>query len=55
LLILKQKMLDGGMLTEEQYQKMDDQVKERCDRAVEFAERSEEPPPGALYEDMYAE
>ena len=55
LLILKQKMLDGGMLTEEQYKKMDDHVKERCDRAVEFAERSEEPPPEALYEDVYAE
>jgi pyruvate dehydrogenase E1 component alpha subunit len=55
ILILKQKLLDDGALKEEQYKKMDDEIKKRCDESVKFAESSEEPPLSALYEDVYAE
>jgi pyruvate dehydrogenase E1 component alpha subunit len=54
ILILKNRMIEGKMLTDEQYKKIDARCKERCDESVTFAEAGEEPTLDALYEDVYA-
>jgi pyruvate dehydrogenase E1 component alpha subunit len=54
LLIMKSRMEESGILTEEQYAAMDAQCKAVCDEAVKFAEESAEPGPEALYQDVFA-
>ncbi len=53
--LLKATMLKNSILTEEQYKKIDDEAKDTCGKAVEFAEKSEEPPLEALYENVLVE
>ncbi|TVR73014.1 MAG: pyruvate dehydrogenase (acetyl-transferring) E1 component subunit alpha [Spirochaetaceae bacterium] len=51
---LKSRMIDAGVLSEEQYRKLDDEVKEEVQAAVDFAEKSEEPALHTMYEDILA-
>jgi pyruvate dehydrogenase E1 component alpha subunit len=54
ILILRKRMTEGKMLSDEQHEKIDTQCKKRCDEAVTFSEKSEEPALESLYEDVYA-
>lgn len=54
ILILKSRMMDWGMLTEEEYQSMDKDIKQICEASVKFAEESPEPALEELYKDVYA-
>ncbi len=51
---LKSRMMDAGLITEEQYKKLDDEVKDEVQAAVDFAEKSEEPALHTIYEDILA-
>jgi pyruvate dehydrogenase E1 component alpha subunit len=51
---LKARMMEADLLTEEQYRKLDDEVKEEVQAAVDFAEKSEEPALHTMYEDILA-
>jgi pyruvate dehydrogenase E1 component alpha subunit len=52
ILILKKRMIDGGMLTEEGYGAIDARCRSICEDAVKFSEESPEPPIEQLYEDV---
>lgn len=53
ILVLKARMLDEGHLTEEEFKKIDDEMKQMAQASVDFAESSEEPPLESMYEDIY--
>lgn len=53
LLLYKEDLLEGKVLKEEDFKKMDDKVKKVVAEAVEFSEKSPEPPLDSLYEDIY--
>lgn len=52
--ILKLKMIQQGVLSEEEYLELDRSAKILCDDAVRFAEESPEPSEKALYQDVVA-
>jgi pyruvate dehydrogenase E1 component alpha subunit len=52
--ILRKKMADAGLLTDEEFKELDNKCKEIVNESVRFAEESEEPPLEAIYEDIYA-
>ena len=52
ILILKTRLAEAGVLTEEEYQALDKKIKGVVQEAVTFAEESDEPPLSALYEDI---
>ncbi len=54
ILLLKARMVSAKLLDEDAFTEMDTDVKARVQDAVEFAEKSDEPPLGSLYEDIYA-
>ncbi len=54
ILILKNAMVEENMLDEDEYRKIDDDIKSVCRNAVDFAEESPEPDPSALYDDILA-
>ncbi|MEW6534170.1 MAG: pyruvate dehydrogenase (acetyl-transferring) E1 component subunit alpha [Candidatus Auribacterota bacterium] len=54
ILILKNRLLDAGLLSEDEYKEMDNECKTISKQSVAFAEQSEEPPIESLYEDIYA-
>jgi len=54
ILILKSRLLDAGLMTEEEFQQMDRRCKAVCQEAVDFAEKSDEPALKTLYEDVLA-
>jgi pyruvate dehydrogenase E1 component alpha subunit len=54
VLILKDMMMPGGLLTGDEFKAMDGECLETASRAAEFAERSPEPAPEALYQDIWA-
>ncbi|MGQ9616042.1 MAG: pyruvate dehydrogenase (acetyl-transferring) E1 component subunit alpha [Spirochaetota bacterium] len=54
ILILRSRMFEEGLITDEEYRKMDEECRAICDEAVRFAESSPEPPSEALYEDVFA-
>jgi pyruvate dehydrogenase E1 component alpha subunit len=54
ILILKSDLLDAGMLTEKEFEKMDKDAKQAAQDAVDFAESSPEPSVNSIYEDIYA-
>ena len=55
ILILKEKLLQEGILTEKEYEKYDSQIQAIVDEAVDFAEKSEEPALHTMYEDILVE
>lgn len=54
VLLLKVRMVRDGHITEEEFLEMDAGIKKKCELAVEFAEKSKEPPLENLYKDVYA-
>lgn len=54
LLAFKEKLIQEKILKEEDFSKMEEAVKKEVEGAVEFAEKSPEPPLDTLYEDVYA-
>ena len=55
ILILKKQMIDNKILTEDQYKKLDDEMKKASDAAASFADESEEPSLDTLHQDVFAE
>ncbi len=51
--LLKSAMKDAGMITDEDYQNLDKQIKQTVQEAVDFAENSDEPAIETIYEDVY--
>ena len=51
---LKSEMVEAGLLSEDDFKIMDKELKAECEEAVEFAEKSPEPPLQSMYEDIYA-
>ena len=52
IVLLRVKMQEKGELTEEALKKLDDEIKAEVQDAIDFAEKSPEPPPEALFEDV---
>ena len=52
IVLLRMHMEKKGELNEEQLHKLDEEIKAEVQDAVDFAEKSPEPPPEALYEDV---
>jgi pyruvate dehydrogenase E1 component alpha subunit len=55
IISLKDEMIEAKMISEEEYKAMDDEVKAEVNEAIDFAEKSPEPPMHTMYEDIYAE
>lgn len=53
ILILKAVMSDAGMIDDEEYKQLDDEIKMIVQEAVDFAESSDEPELATMYEDIY--
>jgi pyruvate dehydrogenase E1 component alpha subunit len=54
ILLLKSRMEEAKLITEEQYKTLDNELKEIVMQAVEFAESSPEPSLDEIYTDIYA-
>jgi pyruvate dehydrogenase E1 component alpha subunit len=54
ILLLKKRMEEAGLLTEDDYKAIDKKAKETVMQAVEFAEASPEPPKEEIWADIYA-
>ena len=54
ILLLKNRMEEAKLITEEQYKELDKELKETVMQAVEFAESSPEPALEEMYTDIYA-
>src|SRR5688572_17704984 len=52
IVLLRMHMQEKGELTEEALQKLDEEIKAEVQDAIDFAEKSPEPPPEALFEDV---
>jgi len=52
IVLLRVQMQEKGELTEEALKKLDEEIKAEVQDAIDFAEKSPEPPPEALYEDV---
>jgi pyruvate dehydrogenase E1 component alpha subunit len=52
IVLLRMHMQEKGELTEDALHKLDDAIKAEVQDAIDFAEKSPEPPPEALYEDV---
>ncbi len=55
ILTFRQRLVDAGVITAEEYEEMDDAVIEEVEAAAEFASGSPRPDPSAVYEDVYAD
>lgn len=53
--ILRQRLEEAGVLTEDELKEMDAEVRAVCEEAVEFADASPLPDPSTLYDHVYAE
>ncbi|NLP01365.1 MAG: pyruvate dehydrogenase (acetyl-transferring) E1 component subunit alpha [Fibrobacter sp.] len=53
VLLLKVKLLNGGVLTEEKFLQMDSVARRKSEEAALYAERSPDPSLESLYEDVY--
>jgi hypothetical protein len=51
--VLKSRLVDDGMLSEDDAEKLDQKAMERVDAAVEFADNSPFPDLDSLYDDIY--
>lgn len=54
ILLLKQRMMDANMLSEDEYQSIDKEEKDRVVASMKFAEESPLPNPATLEEDVFA-
>lgn len=54
IIILQKLLVEESLTDEETLKAMDKRIKQRCQEAVDFAEKSEEPPMEALYHDVLA-
>ncbi len=54
IIILQKLLVEEGLTDEETLKELDERIKERCQEAVDFAEKSEEPPMESLYHDVLA-
>jgi len=54
IIILQKLLVEEGLTDEETLKELDKRIKERCQEAVDFAEKSEEPPMESLYHDVLA-
>jgi pyruvate dehydrogenase E1 component subunit alpha len=52
IVLLRMQMENKGELTEDALHKLDEEIKAKVQDAIDFAEKSPEPPPEALYEDV---
>ena len=52
IVLLRMHMQEKGELTDEALQKLDEEIKAEVQDAIDFAEKSPEPPPEALFEDV---
>jgi pyruvate dehydrogenase E1 component alpha subunit len=52
IVLLRMRMQEKGELTDASLQKVDEEIKAIVQDAIDFAEKSPEPPPEALYEDV---
>src|SRR5881628_526608 len=52
IVLLRMHMKKKGELTEDALHKLDDEIKAQVQDAIDFAEKSPEPPPEALFEDV---
>ncbi|MDR2729149.1 MAG: pyruvate dehydrogenase (acetyl-transferring) E1 component subunit alpha [Chitinispirillales bacterium] len=52
--LLRGVMEKQGFINEEQFKKMDAEIKNEVEKAIKFAEESKEPPLESLYEDIFA-
>jgi pyruvate dehydrogenase E1 component alpha subunit len=50
--VLKNKLVDEGIITEKKYEEMDTTIKKLCEDSVTFAEESPEPALESMYEDV---
>lgn len=55
LMLLKERVVDADVMTEAEFDEIDDEVDQRVDEAVEFMRDSEEPPGERALETIYAE
>ncbi len=53
--ILRDRLMDAGLLTQEELEELDAGARALCDEAAEFAEASPLPDPSTLYDHVYAE
>src|SRR4051812_40958719 len=51
--VFKQRMADAGMISDDDFEKMDDEATKQVDAAVEFADNSPFPDLDSLYDDIY--
>lgn len=54
LILLKQALIEAGVIDDEQFKKMDDEIRERVILAMEYADKSPWPDPHTLEEDVFA-
>jgi pyruvate dehydrogenase E1 component alpha subunit len=50
--LLRMQMQKSGELNDAQLQKLDEEIKAEVQDSIDFAEKSPEPPPEALWEDV---
>ncbi len=55
VIIMQKEMSESEQLSEKQFEKMDEEVKQICDDAVKFSEESPEPELSSLWEDVLVE
>lgn len=53
--LLQSALMEEKMISEDEFTKMDDEIRETCKEAADFAEESDQPALETLYEDVYAE
>jgi pyruvate dehydrogenase E1 component alpha subunit len=51
--VFKQRLIDEGVISDDDFKKLDEQAVERVDEAVEFADNSAFPDLDSLYDDIY--
>jgi pyruvate dehydrogenase E1 component alpha subunit len=54
ILILKAQLLEENVITEDDFSSLDDEVRDICKEAADFADQSEEPPLEELHRDVLA-
>ena len=55
IILLQSALMEEKIMSEDEFTKMDDEIRETCKEAADFAEESDQPALETLYEDVYAE